>query len=224
MESGDDRGMSLPFWTWYALTQRIYEGKLTRTTRRGVPDQSKPPYKFGDRIILPQTYWDGGAWAMPPDPVSTDDPGGARSRLYVYLQDRGYGRSRPLFVSQHWFPRGSGLKWRYEALRGRYGLSPEDARLVISIEDGKDYSENALKVVRHRERQMIKEILSRPPGECQRMPWEEYKALRELFPQAHTIRIPRALNSIWPSELVTFFEGRNLLGKTLSIPRRPPSR
>lgn len=161
---------------------------------------------------------------MPPEPVSADDPGGARSRLYVYLQDRGYGRSKPLFVSQHWFPRGSGLKWRYEALRSRYGLSPDDARLVISIEDGKDYSENALKVARHRERQMIEEILSRPPGECQGMPWEEYKALREMFPEAQTIRIPRTLNSIWPSELVTFFEGRNLLGKTLSIPHRPPPR
>jgi len=95
---------------------------------------------------------------------------------------------------------------------------------VISIGDGKDYSENALKVAKHRERQMIAEILSRPPGECQRMPWEEYKALREMFPDAQTIRIPRTLNSIWPSELVTFFEGRNLLGKTLSIPQRPPSR
>ncbi|TKJ42835.1 hypothetical protein CEE36_06100 [candidate division TA06 bacterium B3_TA06] len=48
------------------------------------------------------------------------------------------------------FPRGAGLNWRYEALRGRYGLSPDNARLVISIEDGKDYSENALKVAKHR--------------------------------------------------------------------------
>jgi len=107
--------------------------------------------------------------------------------------------------SRLWFPRGTGLKWRYEALRGRYGLSPDDARLVISIEDGKDYSENALKVARHRERQMIEEILFRPPGECQGMTWEEYKALRELFPDAQTIRIPRTLNSIWPRELATFF-------------------
>ncbi len=212
------------FWIWYALARRIYEGKLTRTTRRGVPDQSKPPYRFGDRIILPQTYWDGGVWAMPPDPVSADDSGSTRSRFYVYLQNRSYGRCKPLFVSRLWFPpRGTGLKWRYEALRGRYGLSPDDARLVISIEDGKDYSENALKVARHRERQMIEEILSRPPGECQGMPWEEYKALREMFPQAQTIRIPRTLDSIWPSKLVTFFEGRNLLGKTFSLPRRPPS-
>ena len=219
--------MSLPFWIWYALAQRIYEGKLTRTTRRGVPDQAKAPYRFGERITLPQTYWDGGAWTMPTDPISTDDPGGARSRLYVYLQNRGYGRSKPLCVSPALgFPRGAGLNWRYEALRGRgrYGLSPDDARLVISIEDGKDYSENVLKVAKHRERQMIEEILSRPPGECQGMPWEEYKALRELFPQAQTIRIPRTLNSIWPSELVTFFKGRNLLGKTFSIPHRPPSK
>ncbi|MBA7679074.1 hypothetical protein ES703_87357 [subsurface metagenome] len=194
----------IPFWAWYTLARRIYEGKLTRTTRRGVPDQSKPPYRFGERIILPQTYWDGGVWAMPPEPVSADDPGGPRSRLYVYLQNRGYSRCKPLFVSRHWFPRGSGLNWRYEALRGPYGLSPDDARLVISIENGKDYSENALKVAKHRERQMIEEILSRPPGEYQGMPWEEYKALRELFPQAQTIRIPRTLNSIWPPELVTF--------------------
>lgn len=206
----------IPFWVWYALARRIYKGKLTRTTRRGVPDQSKPPYKFGERIILPQTYWDGGVWAMPEGKVSADDPGGARSRLYVYLQDRSYGRSKPLFVSQLWFPRGTGLNWRYEALRVRYGLSPDDARLVISIEDGKDYSENALKVAKHREQQMIEEILSRPPGECQGMSWEEYKTLRELFPAAQTIRIPRTLDSIWPLELVTFFEG-----KQASLPPPP---
>ena len=76
---------------------------------------------------------------------------------------------------------------------------------MISIEDGKDYSENALKVARHRERQMLEEILSRMPGECQGMPWKEYKALRALFPDAQTIRIPRTLNSIWPRELATFF-------------------
>jgi len=132
--------------------------------------------------------------------------------------------SPSLSLSTLLFPRGAGLKWRYEALRGRYGLSPDDARLVISIEDSKDYSENALKVAKHRERQMIEEILYRPPGECQGMSWEEYKTLRELFPKAQTSRIPGSLNSIWPSELVTFFEGRNLLGKTFSIPHRPPSR
>ncbi|TET21441.1 MAG: hypothetical protein E3J71_09540 [Candidatus Stahlbacteria bacterium] len=216
--------MNLPFWAWYALARHIYEGKLARTTCRGAPDQSKPPYRFGERITLPQTYWDGGVWAMPPDLVSADDPGSTRSRLYVYLQDRSYGRCKPLFVSRHWFPRGTGLKWRYEALRGRYGLSPDDARLVISIEDDKDYSENALKVAKHRERQMLEKILSRPPGLCQGMRFEEYKALRELFPQAQTIRIPRTLNSIWPPELVIFFEERNLLGKTFSFPQRPPSR
>ncbi|TET21352.1 MAG: hypothetical protein E3J71_10060 [Candidatus Stahlbacteria bacterium] len=72
--------MVLPFWAWYALVRRIYESKLTRTTRRGVPDQSKPPYRFGERITLPQTYWDGGAWAMPPKPISADDPGGTLLR------------------------------------------------------------------------------------------------------------------------------------------------
>jgi len=196
--------MIFPFWVWFALTKKIHQNVLHRTDRHGAPNLSKHPYEFGERIILPQTYWDGGVWAMPEDKVSADDPGDERSRLYVYLQGRGYGRSKPLFVSRHWFPRGTGLNWRYEALRSHYGLSPDDARLVISIEDGKDYSENALKVARHRERQMIEGILSRPPGEYQGMPWEEYKALREMFPQAQTIRIPRTLNSIWPPELVTF--------------------
>ncbi len=210
--------ITLPFWAWFTLARRIHAGQLYRSNRKGARRKDLPPYRFGDRITLPQTYWDGGVWAVPSDPISTGDPGGARSRLYVWLQSRGYDRSKPLFVSQHYFPRGSGLKWRYEVLRGRYGLSPHDARLVISIEDGKDYSENALKVAKHREQQMIEEILSRPPGECQGMPWKEYKALKEMFPKAQTIRIPRTLNSIWPPELVTFFKKRNLLGKTFSIP------
>ncbi len=121
-------------------------------------------------------------------------------------------------------PRGTGLKWRYEALRGRYGLSPDDARLVISIEDGKDYSENALKVTKHREQQMTEEILSRPPGKCHGMSLEEFKALREMFPEAQAIRIPGSLNSIWPPELVTFFTRQGLLGKTFSVPCRSPSK
>jgi len=127
------------------------------------------------------------------------------------------GRSKPLFVSQHYFPRGTGLKWRYEALRGRYGLSPDDARLVISIEDGKDYSENALKVAKHRERQMIEELL---PGEAEPV----LKLIREMFSKATVIRIPKEFPPYWDRELVTFFKAQNLPGSTWWVPRHTKNR
>lgn len=214
--------MKIFFWVWYALISKIYEDRLYRTDRQGMSDLKKLPYRFGQRLTLPQNYWDGGPWAMPIERVSADDPGGLKSRLYVYLQHMGYGRNRPFYVPQHFFPRGSGLNWRYETLRGTYGLSPDDARLVISIEEGKEYSESALKVAKHRERQYIESILSLPGGDCQGMSFKCYKVLKQMFPHSEVIRIPREPEAFWPSELVTFFKGINFLGKTWDVPHRPP--
>lgn len=214
--------LDLPFWVWFTLARRIHAGQLHRSDRKGAPRRNIPPYRFGDRITLPLTYWDGGAWAVQSDPISTGDPGGARSHLYVWLQSRGYGRAKPLFVARYFFQKGIGLNWRYRILRHELRVTPEVARAVLSIEDGKRYSESALTTATQRERQVVEMILSRSPGKCQGMSWMAYKALREMFPKAQTIRIPHTLNSIWPTKLVTFFEDRNLLGKTFSIPRRPP--
>lgn len=160
---------------------------------------------------------------MPEDRISADDPGGGRARLYIYIQKLGFGRQKAFFVSRRYFPRGSGLNWRYEALRGTYGLSPDDARLVISIEEGKEYSESALKVAKYRERQSIEDILARPAKEAQDMTFEEFKFLREMFPSAQKIRIPRELATYWPPELVTYLTRNNFLGKVISVSSRPPS-
>lgn len=212
----------IPFWAWFFLARKIYEGKLYRSDRHGIPDPTGPPYRFGERITLPGTYRKGGVWAMPPDPISTDDPGGARDRLYVYLQERGYGRSKPLFISQVWFPLGMGLNWRYEYLLKHLTLSADTVRLALSIEDGKKYTEATLQDARDSERQMVEDILSRMPGGCKSVTWEEYKTLHGMFPRGGTIRIPPVLNSIWALKLISFFEDRNLLGKTFSISRKPP--
>jgi len=214
---------NFPFWVWFALARRIHADQLYRSDRKGAPRKDLPPYRFGDRITLPQTYWDGGAWAVPSDPISTGDPGGARSRLYVWLQSRGYGRAKPLFVSRRFFPRGTGLNWRYELLRRRFRVGADKARLVISIEDEREYTVSSLKVARHRERQALNDLLSKPGKDYQGLRVEEFRALRKMFPHAQTIRVPFTLDSLWPPALVTFFEERNLLGKTFSVPSRPPS-
>jgi len=94
---------------------------------------------------------------------------------------------------------------------------------VISIEDEREYTVSSLKVARHRERQALNGLLSRPGKDYQGLRVEGFRALREMFPQAQTIRVPFTLDSIWPPALVTFFEERTLLGKTFSVPSRPPS-
>lgn len=214
----------LPFWAWFHIAKKITEGKLYKVDRNGSPVFTKPPYKFGQRIILPQNYWDDSPWAMPDFNITADDPGGARSRLYVYLQGtKGRDWSRIYYTHpQRFFPRGSGLNWRYELLRRQYGLSAEDSKLVISIEEGKEYSDSNLKVAKFRERQDIEASLALPGGTCQGMSLEGYKALKEMFPYAEVIRIPRQPESFWPTELVTFFRRTNYLGRTWNVPHRPP--
>ncbi len=213
----------LPFWVWFALAKRLHHSLLYRTDRHGAVDRASTPFKFGERITLPQTYWDGGVWAMPEGRVSADDPGEGRARLYIYLQNLGFGRQKPLFISRRYFPRGTGLNWRYEALRSTYGLSPDAARLVISIEEGKEYSESALWTARHRERETIKAILARPTMENQNMTFEEFKHLREMFPSSRKVRISHELPDFWAPQLASFLTKGSLLGKVITIPTRPPA-
>ncbi len=212
----------LPFWIWFTISKKKSQEELYRTDRQGAPDLKKSPYQFGQRLTLPQNYWDGGPWAMPKYKISADDPGGPKSRLFIRLQQMGCDRSRPFYIPRRFFPRGSGLNWRYEILRRRFELSTDDAKLVISIEEEKEYTDSALKVAKHRERQDIESVLTLPGGDCQGMSFECYKALKEMFPYAEVLRIPKEPEDFWPTELVTFFRRTNYLGRTWNVPHRPP--
>lgn len=199
----------MPFWAWFHIAKKISEGDFSHTDKKGLPDLKKPPYRFGQRLTLPANYWDGGPWAMPLEKVSWDDPGGPRSRLFVFLQNEGLKR---FYALNRFFPRGTGLNWRYEILRGLYGLSAEDGRLVVSIEDGKEYSEAALWKARQRERELVGTALFRisAPGA---------RAIRTMFPRAKVIRVPEVFEGFWPPEVVRFLEILGLQGKTMWIPR-----
>lgn len=199
----------LPFWAWFHIAKKISEAGFPHTDKKGMPDLKKPSYRFGNRLTLPQNYWDGGPWALPLKKVSADDPGGPRSRLFVYLQRIGLRR---FYALNRFFTRGTGLNWRYETLRGLYGLSPEDTRLVIRIEEGKEYSESALCTARHRERKVIEEEIGVDPDPFLR-------AIRELYPYAEVIRVPTELPPCWPRIVVRFFEEKGLKGSTWWVPR-----
>lgn len=201
--------MPLPFWAWFHIAKKLAEGDFPHTDKKGMPDLKKPSYRFGHRLTLPANYWDGGPWAMPLKKVSSDDPGGPRSRLFVYLQNIGLRRFNAL---NRFFPKGTGLNWRYEILKGLYGLSAKDARLVLGIEEGKGYSESALWVARHRERNAIEEEIGVDPDPFLR-------AIRELYPYTKVIRVPTELPPYWPRIVVRFFAEKRLTGCTWWVPR-----
>lgn len=199
----------LPFWAWFHIAKKIAQDDFPHTDKKGLPDLKKPSYRFGQRLTLPANYWDGGPWATPLKKVSSDDPGGPRSRLFVYLQGE---RVIRFYISNRFFPRGTGLNWRYEVLREFYGLSAEDARLVLGIEEGKEYSEPALWTARHRERKAIKEEIGSAPDPF-------IKSIREIYPYAEVVRVPTEFPPFWPADLVRFFEEKGLKGSTWWVPR-----